>query len=46
MSRMGKKWTTIKKELEPIGLDSEALWALLGVFSLTLIFQLIERGYV
>lgn len=40
------RWRTIiKKECQPIGLDSEDLWALLGVFSLALIFQLIERGY-
>jgi hypothetical protein len=42
---MSRWWTIIKKECQPIGLDSEALWALLGVFSLALIFQLIERGY-
>ena len=43
---MSRWWTIIKKECQPLGLDSEMLWALLGVFSLTLIFQLIERGYV
>lgn len=43
---MSRWWTIIKKECQPLSLDSEALWALLGVFSLTLIFQLMERGFV
>jgi hypothetical protein len=43
---MSRWWTLIKEECQPIRLDSEALWGLIGVLSLTLIFQLIERGYV
>ena len=43
MSRASK---ILLRQWHRIGWDNEALWALLGVFSLTLIFQLIERGYV
>lgn len=43
MSRARK---ILLKQWNRVGWDNEALWALLGVFSLTLVFQLIERGYV
>ena len=43
---MSRWWTFLKEQCDGVGLDSEALWAFLGVFSLTLIFELIERGYV
>ena len=43
MSRASK---ILLRQYRRVGWDNEALWALLGVFSLTLIFQLIERGYV
>ena len=33
-------------QCKSIGWDNEALWGFLGVLSLTLVFQLIERGYV
>jgi hypothetical protein len=42
MSRARK---ILLKQCHRMGWDNEALWALLAVFSLTLIFQLIERGY-
>ena len=36
---MSRWWTIIKKECQPLGLDSEALWALLGVLSLVIILE-------
>ena len=43
---MPRPRTITLKEYPSMDTENEALWALLGVFSLTLIFQLIERGYV
>ena len=43
MSRVRK---ILLKQWYKVGWDNEALWALLGVFSLALIYQLIERGCV
>ncbi len=42
MSRARK---ILLRQWHRIGWDNEALWSLLGVCLLTLIFQLIERGY-
>ena len=36
---MSRWWTIIKKECQPLGLDSEALWGLLGVLSLVIILE-------
>ena len=38
---MSRWWTIIKKECQPLGLDSEMLWALLGILSLVLIMELL-----
>lgn len=36
---MSRWWTIIKEECQPIGLDSEALWGLIGVLSLVIILE-------
>ena len=36
---MSRWWTKIKKECQPIAPDSEALWALIGILSLTIILE-------
>ena len=36
---MRRWWTIIKKECQPLGLDSEMLWALLGILSLVIILE-------
>ena len=36
---MSRWWTKIKEECQPLGLDSEMLWALLGVLSLVIILE-------
>ena len=43
---MSRARNILLRQWHRIGWNNEALWALLGVFSLTLVFQLIERGYV
>ena len=32
-------WTKIKEECQPLGLDSEMLWGLVAVLSLTIILE-------
>ena len=36
---MSRWWTIIKKECQPLGLDSEMLWAFVGVLSLVIILE-------
>ena len=36
---MSRWWTKIKEECQPLGLDSEMLWALVGVLSLVIILE-------
>ena len=36
---MSRWWTKIKEECQPLGLDSEMLWGLIGVLSLTIILE-------
>lgn len=41
---MSRWWTIIKEECQPIGLDSEALWGLIGVLSLVIILEVYLWG--
>jgi len=41
---MSRWWTLIKEECQPIGLDSEALWGLIGVLSMVIILEVYLWG--
>lgn len=36
---MSRWWTFLKEQCDGVGPDSEALWALLGVLSMTIILE-------